>query len=63
MWQRVGGADINRVPSTDATSGTGSFAYVQSSQQVCMFNKYPRGRKYWREEIFKIFHSLKSKSS
>ena len=50
MWQRVGGVDINRVPSTDATSGTGSFAYVQSSQQVCVCNKYLRsisGRKFF----------------
>ena len=49
MWQRVGGVDINRVPSTDATSGTGSFAYVQSSQQVCVCKKYLRsisGRKF-----------------
>jgi len=34
MWQRVGGVDINRVPSADSTSGTGSFAYVQSNQQA-----------------------------
>ena len=34
QWQIVGGVDSQRIPSRDATSGSGDFAYVDSSSQV-----------------------------
>lgn len=34
QWQIVGGVVPSRTPDRDATSGSGDFAYVDSSSQV-----------------------------